>query len=393
MSWRRRAALNGSGSPKPAAVLGHGLFMTGREFVPLVSLALGPLLQLQNLDPIELVGGGTDWRGLSQYDIVFVANVIHDLNNMAALPDRMRQGQLNQLMLGRLMKSGVFNRDAAFQTPSGVGVFATPTDEMYYFGISLGGIMGLMHAALSPDIVSAGIDEGSINFSILLQRSTQAASFELVFAATGITDPLQVALLTGITHELWVRGESAAYGTHITSNPLPGTTAKKILMTTAWLDQQVSNQASEITARTLGLPNLVPGSLVSGMAEIPDRSGPLQSAYLMYDTATFELDQPGPWIPPLANLIPEGNRCDPHGERRPTIPASLQQISRFFRSADRSTTSARDMRCRRSVRNPLAAPATDAVMLHRRFVQVVPIAATGAGWCAGRPARSRPKDG
>jgi hypothetical protein len=51
----------------------------------------------------------------------------------------------------------------------------------------------------------------------------------------------------------------------------------------------------------------------------------------MYDTATFELDQPGPWIPPLANLIPEGNRCDPHGERRPTIPASLQQISRFFR--------------------------------------------------------------
>jgi hypothetical protein len=34
--------------------------------------------------------------------------------------------------------------------------------------------------------------------------------------------------------------------------------------------------------------------------------------------------------PALANLIAESNPCDPHGERRPTIPASLQQISRFF---------------------------------------------------------------
>lgn len=324
------AALNGGGSPKPGAVLGHGLFMNGRTFVPLVVLALGPLQQLQDLDPIEMIGGATDWRGLSLQDVVFVANVIRDLNTIAALPDRMRQGQLNTLVLGRLMKSGAFNRDPAFQTPSGTGVFKVPTDELYYYGISLGGIMGLMHAALSPDVVSAGIDEGSINFSILLQRSTQAAQFELVYAATGVTDPMDVAILTGLAHELWVRGESAGYATHITSNPLPGSSPKNILMTSAWLDQQVSNQASEITARTLGLPNLVPGSIVSGMPEIPDLAGPLQSAYVMYDTATFDLAQPGPWIPALANLIPEGSSCDPHGDRRPTTPASLQQISRFF---------------------------------------------------------------
>jgi hypothetical protein len=325
------AALNGGGSPKPAAVLGHGLFMNGRQFVPLVSIALGPLLQIQGLDPIELIGGGTDWRGLSQQDLGFVGQVIDDLNRIAALPDRLRQGQLNALVLGRMMKTGVFNRHAAFQLPSGLGVFATPTDELYYYGISLGGIMGLMHAALSPDVVAAGIDEGSINFSMLLQRSTQAVPFELIYEATGITDPLHVALLTGITHELWVRGESAGYATHITSNPLPDTTAKQILMTVAWLDQQVSNQASEITARTLELPNLVPGSIVSSMPEIPDRPGPEASAYIVYDTATFDLDQPGAWIPPLANLIPESSSCDPHGERRPTTPASLQQISRFFR--------------------------------------------------------------
>ena len=325
------SALHGAGAPKPAAVLGHGLFMTGRDFVPLVSLALGPLLQLQGLDPVELIGGGTDWRGLSGQDVHFIGNALLDLNQIAALPDRLRQGQLNALILGHLMKLGAFNRDPAFQTPSGVGVFAGPQAELYYYGISLGGIMGLMHAALSTDMHRLALDEGSINFSLLLQRSTQASPFELVYKATGLTDPMHVALMLGISHELWVRGESAGYATHITSNPLPGTPVKNVLMTAAWLDQQVTNQGSEITARTLGLSNLVPGSLVSGLAEIPDHSGPLSSAYVMYDTATFELSQPGPWIPPLANLIPESNPCDPHGDRRPTIPASLQQVSHFFR--------------------------------------------------------------
>jgi hypothetical protein len=229
------------------------------------------------------------------------------------------------------MKLGAFNRHPAFQTPSGRGVFAGPAAEMYYYGISLGGIMGLMHAALSPDTTALAIDEGSINFSVLLQRSTQALVFEAAFIATGIIDDIQAALLLSMTHELWVRGESAGYATHITSDPLPGTNAKKILLTAAWLDQQVTNQGTEITVRTLNIPNLVPGSLVSNLPQIPDESGPVPSAFVMWDTGTFDLAQPGDHIPPLSNLIPEPNDCDPHGERRPTIPASLRQVARFFR--------------------------------------------------------------
>jgi hypothetical protein len=230
-----------------------------------------------------------------------------------------------------MMKTGAFNIDPAFQTPSGIGVFAGEPAEMYNYGISLGGIMGLMHAALSPDVAAAVIDEGSINFSMLLQRSTAASLFDGAFEVTGITDPMQSALVIGLIHELWVRGESAGYATHITENPFPDTPLKKILMAAAWLDQQVTNHGSEITARTLHLPNLVPGSLVEGMPEIEDRGGPLPSAYVMYDTGTFELSRPGPFIPPLANEVPEQNDCDPHGERRPTIPAALEQIGMLFR--------------------------------------------------------------
>jgi hypothetical protein len=133
-----------------------------------------------------------------------------------------------------------------------------------------------------------------------------------------------------ILHELWVRGESAGYATHITSDPLPGTNAKNILMASAFVDQQVSNQATEIAARTLGLPSLI-GSLQTNLAEIPDRDGPLPSALVMYDTGSFDLTNSAdaPFIAPLANVQPESNRCDPHGLQS-RIPAALDQLRTFL---------------------------------------------------------------
>ena len=70
---------------------------------------------------------------------------------------------------------------------------------------------------------------------------------------------MQTILGIGILQELWVAGEPAGYARHITSDPLPGSgAAKHILMTPAWLDKQVSNQCTEIAARTLQAPQ--PGS-------------------------------------------------------------------------------------------------------------------------------------
>ena len=197
--------------------------------------------------------------------------------------------------------------------------------------------MGLMFAALSPDVVNANVDVPAINFSILLQRSTDFSQFEGALRLTGITDPMQTALGLGLIHELWVRGEPAGYATHITSNPLEGTNAKNILMTMAWLDQQVSNVGTEIAARTLGLPNLV-GSLRTNLAEIPDRPGPLSSALVIYDTGSFDLNNPSaaPFIPPLANLIATSSCCDPHGLRG-YIPASIEQLEAFLRPGGQIT--------------------------------------------------------
>jgi hypothetical protein len=249
------------------------------------------------------------------------------------------------------MKRGLFNRLPEFRVPDGQGgtrgVFpgeADPANEAYYYGISLGGIFGLFFAALTPDIESFHLDVPAMNFSYLLQRSTLFAaplaagvSFESVLKSIGLTDPLDTLLLYGLAHEIWVSGEPAGYATHVTKDPLPGSspdpvhhTGKKILFTPAWLDKTVPNLPSEAAARTLGLTQLA-GSIQKGMPGIPDADGPLDSALVMWDLGSFDLFDPADQIhiPPLANAVAT-TACDPHGARW-NVPAGIQQMLEFLR--------------------------------------------------------------
>jgi hypothetical protein len=235
-----------------------------------------------------------------------------------------------------MMKQGLFNQDPAFQI-DGEGVFPGGDTEQYYYGISMGGVQGLLHSALSPDIEKFGIDVGSINFSMLLQRSTQfdspggGLSFKSLLDDIGLSDPLTQLLGIQLLHEVWVAGDPSGYSTHITSDPLPGSIAKKILLTPAWLDHQVSNQGTEITARTLGVKSLH-GSLQKGLVGVPDaaQGEALDSGLVMYGTGLDILNPDHqPFIPPLANEIIDDDRCDPHGAR-PSIPAGMQQLLTFL---------------------------------------------------------------
>ena len=335
-------------TPRPL-LIGHGLFGDGAGIIAGIGGATGLANQLAG--PFPYIGGATDFRGLSSLDLVWLlVNVVgnpttgHQLNNFPSFMARLKQGMVNTLVLTRLMDNGYFNRLPEFQTTPGdvsTGVFPGAADETYYFGVSLGGIMGLFTAALTPDIERFNIDVGAINFSLLLQRSTQFSVFETVLATVGLTEPLDSALGLGLLHEQWVTSEPAGYARHITGlvdPPLPGSIPKKILMTVAWLDKQVSNQAAEVAARTLGIPNFAGASLVRGLQQIPDEpegAAGLESAFVVYDVGSFDVFDPAydAVIPPLANRIPS-DVCDPHA-RRLTIPASNQQLVEFFQPGGR----------------------------------------------------------
>lgn len=314
-------------------VLGHGLFGDGRGLV-------SDLTGTSEIEAFNYIAGATDWSGLAGPDagngdnIVgsFVGRVALDQpRNFPALPDRLRQGQLNTLVLARLMKTGAFNLHPAFQFEDGSGVFPGGEVEQFYFGASLGGIMGLMFAALSPDVTQVAVNVPGINFSLLLPRSTAFIIFEAAIRLTGVTDPIDQRVMLLLAHELWVRGEAAGYATHVTANPLPGTNVKEVLMTAALHDHLVSNQATELAARTLGLSSLV-GSILPGLPGIPDADGPLASGLVFYDAKAFDPNDPRhvPFIPPLQNIPPELNGCDPHG-RQAFIPAAIEQLFGFLR--------------------------------------------------------------
>jgi hypothetical protein len=292
------------------------------------------------LPPWRGLVGGTDWRGLSSDDLPWVGSRVigfgsSQLHNFKALPDRLRQGMLNTLVLSRLMKRGLFNRHAAFQRPDGRGTFPGPDEEMFYLGGSLGGIMGTYLAGLTPDIVRFAIEVGAVNFSCLLQRATPFALFDTLVASLGVTDPMHYAGALAAAHELWASAEPVSVIHHVTGDPLPGSgPPKRILMSTAFLDHQVSNTCSEIAARTMGLPNLV-GSIVQGLPGMPDLPGPLDSAYVLTDLGEIDILNPAHQasVPPLANLRATGN-CDPHGRRSTTL-ASLLQFQEFLRPGGR----------------------------------------------------------
>jgi len=324
-----------NGIPNRPIVLGHGIFGTGEGMV------LGIPGSKDMWDDWDYIAGGTDWIGLSSRrddssDFAWIGTYIvgigtSQVNNFPAMVDRLRQGMLNQLVLGKMMKLGLFNRNAAFDHPlGGGGVFPGPSEEMYYYGISLGGIHGTLFSALTPDVERFALDVPAISFGCLLQRSTQFQAFDLVIQSIGVTDPVQTALLISLINELWVSAEPAGYARHITTDPLPGSGGpSKILYHQSWLDLQVSNQCTETAVRTLGIPNLA-GSLQSGLANIPDVAGPVDSANVTWDSGAFDIFNPlhEPLIPPLSNIIPP-QTCDPHNGPR-QIPAAVHQLIAFL---------------------------------------------------------------
>ena len=347
--------------PVHTLLLGHGIFGTGEGMVRGIPPAAAAVMDFWRNPPAPLqprdtrewdyVAGATDWSGWSSSDFLWVGGSIiglfnSSLHNFPAFPDRHRQGQLNTLVLQRMMSEGLFNSHPEFQDGEGNGLLPAPAhesaSEAYYYGISMGGVQGLFHAALSQDIEKFGIDVGSMNFSFLLSRSTQFNTtnpndidFRTLLSNIGLTDELDVLVGLTLLHELWVSADPAGYMTRVTdaSNLLPGNDfPKKLYVSPAWLDYQVSNHGTEATARTLGIES-GPGSLQKGLVGIPDAppGAALDSALVMWDTGLHDILDPAVQdeFPPLAPDVVQDPNGDPHGAR-PFISATIQTLMTFL---------------------------------------------------------------
>ena len=90
----------------------------------------------------------------------------------------------------------------------------------------------------------------------------------------------------------WDYTDPASFAPHLLRDPLPGSSAKRILVQESIGDSQVPNLATRILARAMGLPGLDLEQPVFGVPMLP---APLDSAYTQWNVHREPL-------PPTVNM-------------------------------------------------------------------------------------------
>ena len=308
---------------------------------------------------------GTDEIGMSTGDAVTVVGALMNLTKFPQVADRLQQGLLNELFLGRLMihpdglvSKAAFRIDSGLPDPSDVpggdpdavvpgnstldpAIVTGPNVRAWYRGISQGGIMGGALMALAPDFDKGALGVAAMNYSVLLTRSGSWDTYSAFFDPA-YPNQIERPLALGIAQMLWDRGEPNGYAHRMTDDPLPGTPPHQVLMDTAFGDHLVTNWQTNVEARTIGARAITPFVSESRWPGVDGDWGiePV-TTFPHYGSAVAYWDsgplRPGPGPdgmvgtdpPPLTNTPPLAGE-DPHEHPRVTDTA-IEMIDGFLR--------------------------------------------------------------
>ena len=336
------------GAPGRPTLWGHGLLGSRTQ--------IGALSVLANT--YDFIVGGVDMQGMSSDDLVpAVLPIVQDFSNFHYIPERLHQGFLNHLLMGRLMGDPVagLNSHPAFQLGAG-GAGVIDTTETYYSGGSQGGIFGIAIMSIATNFKRGFLAVPGANYSTLLHRSIDFNPY-LALIRGNYPDRLDEQLLVALGQQLWDRAEPQGYLSHLVAGDLSSPPVPhKVLIHMATYDSEVSNLGTEIMVRSLGIEQLTP--VHRSFFQIPERAAPFDgSAFVEVDPmrggskchtpggtdhgadCTTDADCPGPGdpasrtmcasgIPPLTNQPPAFNN-GAHGSTG--SPEMGQQIDAFLR--------------------------------------------------------------
>jgi hypothetical protein len=295
-------------APLPIMVFGHGLFGSAEG-------EMGSGYQRMIIDRLCMVQVGTDWTGLSNDDFPNAANAATDLDTFPTITDRLQQAQLNFLVLARLAKTKLKDHPALQLN----GRPIVDGNEVYYYGISQGGIEGGTFLALSPDVRHGVLSVGAGIYSLLLPRSTNFTAFKIILDGAYPSSRDQ-QLLLAMLQSYWDYSDPISFTPYLVKSPLPGLDGKplaprRFVMQEGIGDAQVSNIATRIWVRTAGVPYV--GKAVEppfGIEEVP---GPVEAGYTQWDIGATPL-------PPTVNTPPSAGNDAHEGVRR--LEKVIQQI-------------------------------------------------------------------
>ncbi len=297
-------------------------------------------------------------------DLPTVGLILNDISFFPRLADRLQQGFVNMMLLGKLMlhPDGLCSAPA-FQVQ---GECVLDRSELFFDGNSMGAIMGGALTALSPDIRAAVLGVNGMNFSTLLRRSVDFDQFAVAMYAS-YPASLDQSFIISFMQNLWDRGETNGYVNFLRpGRGLPGTPAKRVLTHPAFADHQVTSYAAEVQARSMeaamhcpamvGGPRAQRGDKILGTPHpfvgqheldfdrrhpddepffgIPCVSYPhTGNAMVMWDSGPRFDDAgnerpDGAAPPPINNTPPrpaDGYGTDPHGHPRSEVTGRLQK--------------------------------------------------------------------
>jgi hypothetical protein len=332
------SVVSGAAEQGRPSLYGHGLLGDASE------VASGPQRSLSEAH--KIVQCATDEIGMAESDVGPVIESLENVSNFPTVPDRLQQGLLDELYLGRMLISpSGLTIDPAFHQDDTLGTGSVlNTSHLFYNGNSQGGIMGGALTAISPDFTRASLGVPAMNYSVLLPRSVDWDEFAQVFYPYYPNETAR-PLVLDLMQMLWDRGEPDGYAERMTTNPLPDTPAHQVLLDVALGDHQVTDYQAEVEARTIGASAHKP-ALYSG--RWPETSVlwnvPAISQYPYTGSAIYYWDigpirenpaSPGSHIgvePPPWENVPNSGGEDPHEAPR-NAPAEQQLVSDFFEGA------------------------------------------------------------
>ena len=220
---------------------GHGLFGSYNEIT-------SGYLRTQS-DTYGYIIGGVNLIGMSYEDVLSIVDIIgYNTTNFEMIPDRLHQGMLNELFLVKLFKSPNFQNDKnIFEFNGNMVQF---NNGYNYYGNSQGGIMGVVHMALTTDVTHGVLGVPGGPYELLLFRSKDFTIFEDMIKIRYPND-IERVLFISLVEILWLRLEPLGYVSHIINNPLPNTPIHNVLFHFSLGDAQVTWLGAEQLGRSL----------------------------------------------------------------------------------------------------------------------------------------------
>ncbi|HEY5950185.1 MAG TPA: hypothetical protein VIV40_32035 [Kofleriaceae bacterium] len=293
--------------PRPTIVFGHGLFGSAEEY-----LDDNFVINLAQDYCFVIVAG--DFIGLTSRQLALAPLAVNDMNKGQAITEKLAQSVIDFIALETITR-GQFGQHPEFQYN---GQSVIDPQKTFYVGGSLGGIMGNTFMAYDPNITKGVLAVPGGAWSLMFERSN--AWHLLMGAAMGAyEDPevyeLNIAFL-GMGMEPY---DPITTAEKVLKDPMPGVPVKEILIWYAMGDCLVTNIATELIARTMGIDLLSPA--VKQVWNMPPKPGPLVNAVNVYDEHRSPL-------PSDLNIPPVSDNGTHSGVNR--NPSALRQVEAFL---------------------------------------------------------------